>query len=221
VSKPDFPHLPPGREPGAQSLRNRMGVPILWWFVGIVGTGMFLAGVFVAAGGRGSGFNRMEELFGGIFFGAMGLLCAWVAYSQYRAFRPSPLRRRVRGMNLTVDRDEGRRGEKILATLDHSQNAEGLEVGLVCVERYDLQATARPPKGGTVVVRQTNQSTAYEQWHPVEPAAGEQSFAFEIPCDAPYSYEGECISYAWRLSVRRTRKLRPDPRIDHLVWVSP
>ena len=217
---PDFPHLPPGHEPGPQSLRNRMGVPFLWWFVGIVGMGMFLGGVFIVAGGRGPGFNFWEERLGGTFFGGMGLFCAWVAYSQYRKFRPSRLHRHALGVNLAVDRDEARRGEKISATLDHTQKAEGLEVGLVCVERYDLRATAQT-KAGMIVVRETNQSTAYEQWQAVEAPAGEQVLAFEIPRDAPYSYEGDCISYAWRISVRRPEKLRPDPRIDHPIWVSP
>jgi hypothetical protein len=215
----DFPHLPPGREPGAQSLRNRQGVPLLWWFVGIVGIGMFLGGVFIVAGGRGPGFNFWEERIGGTIFGGMGLFCASVAYSQYRKFRPSPLRRRMPGVNLAVDRDEARRGEKISATLDHPPRAEGLEVGIVCVERYDLQANAQT-RGAVIVVRETNQWTAYEQWQEVEPGAGEQTLTIEIPRDAPYSYEGDCVSYAWRVSARRVRMLRSDARIDVPIWVA-
>jgi hypothetical protein len=214
----DFPQLPPGHDPGAQSLRNRMGVPFLWWFVGIVGFGMFLGGVFIVAGGRGPGYNFWEEHLGGAFFGGMGLFCAWVAYSQYRKFRPRP-HARMRGMNLAVDRDDERRGETISVTIDHTATTEDLEVGLVCVELFDLKATANT-RAGIVYVRETNQKIAYEQWQAVEPPSGEQVLKFEIPREAPCSYEGDCLSYAWRVSARLVRKLRTDPRIDHPIWVS-
>lgn len=213
----DYPHLPPGHEPGIQSRRNRTSVPLLWWFVGIVGVGMFLAGVFLVAGGRGPGFNFWEERLGGTFFGGMGLLCAWVAYSQYRMFRPAPVRSRMRGMHLAVDSDEARRGNEVSATIIHGA-AEGLELGLVCFERYDLRATTTV-KGAVVMMRETTQSTAYEQWQPVEPVSGEQVLTFEVPREAPCSYEGECVTYAWRLSAREVRSLRPDPRLDHPIWV--
>jgi hypothetical protein len=215
----DFPHLPPGHDPGIQSRRNRTGVPLLWWFVGIVGVGMFLAGIFLVAGGRGPGYDFWEERLGGTFFGGMGLLCAWVAYSQYRTFRPPRLQSHIRGVNLTVDLDEARRGEKVSATITHG-SAEDLEVGLVCVELFDLRATAQT-KAGVISVRETNQKNAYEHWQAIESVTGEQVLEFEIPQEAPCSYEGECLSYAWRVSARLVRTLRSDPRIDHPIWVSP
>jgi hypothetical protein len=216
----DFPHLPPGHEPGAQSLRNRMGLPLLWWFVGIVGIGMFLGGVFIVAGGRGPGFNFWEERIGGTVFGGMGLFCAGVAYWQYRLVRPVGLSSRLRGVNLAVERDDVRRGEVVTVTLDHPQSAKDLEVGLVCVEAYDLQSRTQT-KAGVITVRQTSRANAYEHWQGVEPAAGEQTFSLEIPSDAPYSYEGDCISFAWRVSARRVRTMRADPRVDHPIWVQP
>ncbi|MDQ2909775.1 MAG: hypothetical protein M3R26_01625 [Actinomycetota bacterium] len=72
-----------------------------------------------------------------------------------------------------------------------------------------------------ITIRQTGEATAYEHWEPVEPAAGEQTVALAIPPGAPYSYEGDCVSYAWRVSARRVRRLQPDQRLDHPVWVSP
>lgn len=217
----DFPHLPSGHGPGAQSLRNKTSLPLMWWIVGIVGMGMFFAGVFLVAGGRGPGYDFWEERLGGTFFGGMGLLCAWVAYSQYRSMKPAPLGRGVRGVNLAIDRgDDVRRGETISVTIDHAAAAEDLEVGLVCVEVFDFQATAST-KAGIVYIRETNRKNAYEQWQPVEPQAGEQVLKFEVPPEAPCSYEGDCLSYAWRVSARLVRKLRTDPRIDHPIWVSP
>jgi hypothetical protein len=197
-----------------------MGVPFLWWFVGLVGLGMFLGGVFIVAGGRGPGYNFWEEHLGGAFFGGIGLLCTWVAYKQYRTFRPAPLHASVRGMSVAVGSDEARRGETISVTIDHAGTTDDLEVGLVCVELFDLRATANT-KAGIVYVRETNQRNAYEQWQAAEPQAGEQVLTFEIPGDAPCSYEGDCLSYAWRVSARLVRKLRTDPRIDHPIWVSP
>ena len=35
------------------------------------------------------------------------------------------------------------------------------------------------------------------------------------------SYEGDCLSYGWRVSARRVRRLRADPRTDHPIWVRP
>jgi hypothetical protein len=203
-----FPHLPPGREPGAQSLRNRTGAPLLEAFVGLVGLAMLAAGVFVAAGGRGPRFDRREEALGGAFFALVGLLCAGWAYAQRRRSRP----RRLRGATLAVDRDEPRRGETLSVTLSHEAD-EQLEVGLVCIERYDY-LTRVQHRGGTTVVRRTAESAAHEEWRP-----GAATLTFEIPRDAPYSYEGECVSYAWRVSARVVRKLRSDPRLDHAIWV--
>lgn len=59
-SMTDFPHLPPGREPGAQSLRSRTGWPFWEWAMGLVGSGMVVGGIFLAAGGRGPEFDRGE-----------------------------------------------------------------------------------------------------------------------------------------------------------------
>jgi hypothetical protein len=121
-------------------------------------------------------------------------------------------------MNLAVSSDETRRGDEVSATITHGAD-EGLEVGLVCFERYDLRATTTV-NGAVVMMRETTQSTAYEQWQPVEPASGEQVLTFQVPREAPCSYEGECVTYAWRLSAREVRSLRPDPRLDHPIWVS-
>jgi hypothetical protein len=213
---PDFPHLPPGHAPGPQSRRNRQGAPILWWFVGIVGFCMFVAGVLVAAHIRRQ-FPWRDELIGGSIFGLAGLFCVVVAYSQYRKSRPPKLRAQGWGINLAVSGEELRRGEQVSATIIHGP-AVDLEVGLVCDERYDLRATAQT-KGGQITVRQTNQGPAYEHWLPVESAAGEQVMTFEIPVDAPCSYEGDCLSYLWRISAREVRRMRPDPRINHPIWV--
>jgi hypothetical protein len=57
--------------------------------VGFVGTAMFAAGVWVAAGGRGARFDRQEELLGGLFFAAVGLVCTSVALAKWELRRPN------------------------------------------------------------------------------------------------------------------------------------
>jgi hypothetical protein len=219
-----FAHIPPGHDPGPQTLRNQGGSTFLEWFVGLVGTGMFVSGVFVAAGGRGSKFNPREELIGGAIFAFFGAVCALWAYSVRRKRRPLSLADRLPGAALAVDRDEARRGEKLSVTLtlasSGSTGDEPLEVGLVCVEIYDYQVVAQT-RAGRVYVRQTGEANAHEDWRQVERTTGDQSVEFELPLEVPYSYEGDCVSYAWRVSARVARKLRSDPRIDHAVWVRP
>jgi hypothetical protein len=193
-----------------------MGMPALWWFVGIVGLAMFFGGVFVAAGGRGSAFSWKEELFGGLFFGLAGLGCALVAYRQYRRFRPAPLRT-IGGVELGVENVEARRGDEVVASVSHGSEAD-LQVGLVCEERYDIQSNAQT-KAGLIQVRQTNSGTVYEEWAPVPAEPGEHVLRFQVPRGAPCSYEGECLSYVWRVSARRVQRLQADPRIDRPIWV--
>lgn len=219
-----FAHIPPGHDPGPQTLRNQGGSTLWEWFTGFVGTGMVIGGLFIAVGGRGSKFNPWEEAIGGTVFAFFGAVCALWAYSLRRKRRPLSLADRMPGAALAVDRDDARRGEKLSVTLtlgrSGSANDEPLEVGLVCVEIYDYQATAQT-RAGPIVIRQTGEANAHEQWRQVERTAGEQTVDFELPHDAPYSYEGDCVSYAWRVSARVARTLRADPRIDHAVWVRP
>jgi hypothetical protein len=47
------------------------------------------------------------------------------------------------------------------------------------------------------------------------------SATFRLPSDVPYSYEGSCLSYAWRISARAVRRLRRDARLDEPLWVEP
>lgn len=219
-----FAHLPPGHDPGVQSLRNRYAFPFWEWAVGLVGAGMAIAGVFVAAGGRGPEFDRTEEALGGAFFAAFGFLCVGLVYWTLRKRLPLSLGKRLPGTALGVERDEARRGEELRVTVTLSARAartdDPLEGGLLCIERYDYTAHAQT-KAGPIALRQTRDATAYEQWLPLEHAAGDQSFLLEIPTTAPYSYEGDCVSYAWRVSARVVRNLRSDPRIDHPIWVRP
>lgn len=214
-----FPHLPAGREPGAQTLRSRSSGQFWAWFLMICGTGMYAAGVWLAAGGRGSRFDRLEELLGGLFFVVMGLLAVYLGLAWWERGRP---RRhpRLRGTSLVLGGELLRRGDEVSVTYSGRHADENIEVGLACDERFDVQVPVYV-KGMTTVLRQTRDGVAYEQWQPLPAGAVEQTFTFSVPADAPYSYEGDCVSYAWRVSARRVKALQEDPRFDQPIWVEP
>lgn len=216
---PEFPHLPQGREPGGQSLRSRTGGSFWAWLELIVGTGLYAAGVWAAAGGRGSRFDRQEELFGGLFLAGMGLLCVYVGVVTWEKGRPKR-HPRLRGTRLVVDGETLRRGEEVEVTFTGRASDDRLEVGVACDERYDTQVPVYV-KGVSTVIRQTADGTVHEQWQSVSAGSVEQTFTFHIPADAPYSYEGDCVSYAWRISARAVEALREDPRLDQPIWVQP
>ena len=121
----------------------------------------------------------------------------------------APWRRRARAR---TRRGAARRGA--LGDTHNRGKARRARGGLVCVERFDR--VQRHASGGRYwETRKVVESTAYEQWRP-----GEQgSFIFEIPRDAPYSWEGECVSYAWRVSAREVRPTRENARLDRPIWV--
>ena len=216
-----YSHLPAGFEPGAQSVRNNTRTPFWEWMMRIVGGAMFASGLWVAAGGRGSKFDASEELFGGLLFAAFGALCLYAAYVSYGRRRPVGAHHRLRGVSLVVDRDEHRRGDTVAVTYagaDAAVRKGPLEIGLVCVEIYDYVAHAYV-RGTQVRIPQTGVATAYEDWQAIDPALGGGHVALTIPQDKPYSYEGACVSYAWRVSARVPAHGRRDPRVDHPLWV--
>jgi hypothetical protein len=177
---------------------------------------MFAAGVWVAAGGRGARFDRQEELWGGLFFGAVGLLCLFVALAQREKGRPRQ-HRLLRGATLSVAPGDVRRGEQVSVTLaDARGRSEPLEVGLACDERVDTEVRVFA-RGASVRRRQTAESTIHEEWQPAHGG----TFTFLIPAGLPYSYEGSCVSWSWRVSARTAKRLRTDPRADLPIWVEP
>ena len=215
-----FPHLPPGYEPGPQSARNRAQRSFWSPVAAVVGLGMFMAGVWVAAGGRGGAFERQEELFGGVIFALGGLLClygAWVMHERGRPKRHPSLR----GTSVTVDRVDLRRGEAVsVAVTAERRDGDRLQVGMVCLERYDTEVRVFTG-AASAVRRETAEGPVHEEWHAIPSTGPDQAFTFRIPAEAPYSYEGECVSYVWLLTVRSVKPRRKDPRLEEPLWVRP
>ena len=122
--------------------------------------------------------------------------------------------RRTRGLQVDAGVHGVRRGEEVeaLVTISSPKGLGDLEVGLVCTEYYDEETT--DSDGDTS--RATAEAIAHEDWLPVEELTGVQSVRLAIPADAPFSYEGTCLSFKWELVARghRSRGLDAQARSD-------
>jgi hypothetical protein len=161
----------------------------------------------------------------------------WVASLERRLLGLSNpidlLRRRLtRGLEVSARDQQVRRGEEVeaLVTTFSAQGLGEIEVGIVCTEYYARYtegigtgdsgsgAPSDPLQSGG---RATTYAIAHEAWLPVESAAGKQSIRLTIPPGAPFSYEGDCISFRWELVARGRRRRRLDALAKRDISVLP
>lgn len=205
-------HLPEGREPGPQSRRAAQGSGVstlLLPAMAILFAACFVGLPLVVVAATDSQ---------PVIFAALGVLAVLFVVAMWllaRRFRPPP----PGPFEVLAEPLELRRGEDVEAELVvyEPDLVEGpLEVGLVCVERYDRPADSAGDGGE----RSMGESVAYERWVPARAGAEEQRFRFRIPPLGPYSHEGEVLSLAWRVSARESgdgeREESDDP-----IWVLP
>lgn len=128
-------------------------------------------------------------------------------------------RRRTRGLQVDAGEHGVRRGEEVeaLVTISSSKGLGDVEVGLVCTEYYDEESTNSEGRSS----RATVEAIPHEDWQPVESAAGVQSVRLAIPADAPFSYEGACLSFKWELVARGRRSRRLDAQARREISVLP
>lgn len=115
-----------------------------------------------------------------------------------------------RALVAAVDRTEVRRGDEVRARLE--RGAGDVELGLLCVVHYD-RWTRTGSEGSSS--RSTSRKAVVQEW---VPASG-VDVAFRVPVDAPCSYEGDAVSFAWSVRARRVGRERlsePAP-----IWVAP
>ncbi len=130
-------------------------------------------------------------------------------------------RKLTEGLEVRVDQLEARRAgeiEALIVVTDPEWLGE-LEAGLVCNEYYD-ERTSSGTNSGTSR-RTITKAVEHEQWQPLPGGPGEHSVRFTIPPQAPFSYEGSCLSFRWEVVARgrRTRKL--DARASQEISVRP
>jgi len=122
--------------------------------------------------------------------------------------------------------DEPRRGEDLVVSLsvaDPSKlKGDRLEVGLECIERYDFrQQNTSGNSVGSSSHRVTRRDTVFKQWLPAQRSSASETFTFRVPPDAPFSHEGNCLSFSWMLTAREHVAHGIDARLDHPIWVRP
>jgi hypothetical protein len=119
--------------------------------------------------------------------------------------------------------DEVRRGEEVEAvvTIPAVGGVSNVEVGLVCTEYYDEETSYTDGQGHARTSRTTAEAIAHEAWLPLESARGVQRVRFAIPAEAPFSYEGDCLSFRWEVVARARRRRRLDALARHEISVPP
>ena len=60
-----------------------------------------------------------------------------------------------------------------------------------------------------------------KDWRELDTGTAEHALEFTVPAGAAFSYEGDTISWAWRVSARVERGHRSDPHSDVPIWVAP
>jgi hypothetical protein len=111
----------------------------------------------------------------------------------------------------------------VTATLvisDPQKLGEKLDLGLVCSEFYDVKTTVYD-QNGSHEQRVTRTAEAVGQWRGADRAQPQQTVSFTVPPDAPFSYEGTTVSWAWRVSAIDRHAHRLDAHRDVAIWVSP
>jgi hypothetical protein len=120
--------------------------------------------------------------------------------------------RLTKGLQVGASEQELRRGEEVeaLVTISSAGGLREAEVGLVCTEIYDHEDTSTDVEGNTQISRATSAAIAHEAWVPVENTPDVQSVGFTVPPEAPFSYEGSCLSFKWEVVARGRRRRRLD-----------
>jgi hypothetical protein len=102
-------------------------------------------------------------------------------------------------LRLEVEPRRLARGGNVTVTLDAPQERiAGRELGLGCLAHHaGVHKTGEGGEAGGRF-RMDRQTMTYADWRP----AGDSEFEFTVPPDAPYSYEGDVVSFYWGIWLR-------------------
>lgn len=178
--------------------------------------GVAVLAIGIASFAAGEGFGPGAD---GPWFVALALVVIAAGFVERRTSWSKP----ARNLELSAAPAEPRRGQAISVSLEVTRPPSAdavLEVGLVCSEIYDYQERTYRPTGSSTV-RSTRVIDAYAEWAPAQATGERQQLAFTVPSEAPYSYEGDCISYAWRVCARQRRRFGRSPVRELPIWVLP
>ncbi|MCU0309170.1 MAG: hypothetical protein MUE51_15670 [Thermoleophilia bacterium] len=200
------------RGPGSQTRRHGR------WYAGGVGyclaAALFLAGL--GAYGVASPGVAPRWVFAAIF-GGLALLFLLAAWGAHLRRRP----RRAGAFRVVATPQALRRGDDVQASLEVTATVRGpLRVGLVLLERYDVMES-RTDGEHTYEERVTREARAHEDWRDADGAPGEQRFRFSVPAGAPYSHEGDAVSWIWVVEAREQAGRRRDAVAQATLQVAP
>jgi hypothetical protein len=136
----------------------------------------------------------------------------------WRKWRP----RQARYLQLEVEPIELRRGDTVRVTLtitDARKIGEELDLGLVCTQYYDYTAVVQD-QHGSHRERKTMEVESTAKWTKPDRSQVRQTVQFTVPADAPFSFEGGAVSWAWHVSARDRHPHRYDAHRTVPVWVS-
>lgn len=120
----------------------------------------------------------------------------------------------------TSDHEVQRSAEvEALVTISDPRRLGDVEVGLVCTEYYARysEGVGTDDAGGRVMTY----DVAHEAWLTVDSVPGVQSVRLPIPPEAPFSYDGDCLSFRWEVVARGRRKRRLDAQVKRDITVLP
>jgi len=130
------------------------------------------------------------------------------------------LRRKLtKGLEVRVEHPAARRGDALQAVvvITDPEGLGDLEVGIVCTESYD--EVVNDSDGGTS--RTTSTAIEHEAWQPLASVPGEHDVTLSVPHGAPYSYEGDCLSFRWEVVARGRKSRALDARASEPIMVRP
>jgi hypothetical protein len=148
----------------------------------------------------------------------------WVVSLEKRLLgllRPIDLLRRrlTRWLQVGAAAQEVHRGGEVeaLVTISNTRGLSNVEVGLVCTEYYARESEGFDDAGGRAITY----AIAHADWLPVDCTPGAQSVRLTIPTEAPFSYEGDCLSFRWEIVARGRRRRWLDAQASHDISVLP
>jgi hypothetical protein len=123
-------------------------------------------------------------------------------------------------LQLEVEPRRLARGGTITATLEAPADelaTHARELGLGCLAHHASRHKTGEFGDAGGRFRIDRQALVYADWRPV---TGPQVVEFTVPEDAPYSYEGDVVSFYWAVWLRAELRV-VDREAYALVWVDP
>ena len=142
------------------------------------------------------------SLFWVIFAAVAGITLLGLGRRYRRKLRP-----RSDTVEIAVAGDVRRAGQVDVAITirDGAHTGVRLRVGILCLERYDVEESTK-----NSTRRVTREGFAHEEWREVSASKAQQGLSFAVPVEAPYSYQGSCLSFEWHAEALEAARLRPD-----------